>query len=416
MDRCHVKNTLVDQWRPTWVRCTLTDWRGIEGNMEQRRWQQAGFREVVVYITPHRNTLLAIVVLLLLGSLLSLAGPALAGKLTANLLAGSAATTPPLYILALWFALRCVHAVLDFFTEYHIGYTGERMATDLRNRLYQHLQALPLGYHHLNRRGDTLSVLYSDANAISSFVTDTLVHLLPALLTFLGAGFALAWLHPSMAALALVFLPLYFFGMKIVGRYLRPLSRAWVDANAKMYCVMEENLRLLPVIKAFTREAQEQRHFEQVNRHLLHTSQRQLTIQSALSPASSLLGSAALVVVIAMGASLINSEQLAAADLVTVLLYATLMMSPLGTLANTYGRIQTVRGASERIIDFLNHAPEPADSGQQTLVGIKGDVRLEGVAFAYPGRAPLFANLDLCIAAGETIALTGRNGAGNLRP
>ena len=80
--------------------------------------------------------------------------------------------------------------------------------------------------------------------------------------------------------------------MKIVGRYLRPLSRAWVDANAQMYSVMEENLRLLPVIKAFTREAQEQRHFEQANHHLLDTSRRQLQVQSALSPASSLLGSA----------------------------------------------------------------------------------------------------------------------------
>jgi len=367
---------------------------------------------VLAYITPHRNILLSIVVLLLLGSLLSLAGPWLAGKLTASLLAGSEATSRPLHILALWFALMCARAVLDFFTEYHIGYTGERMAADMRNRLYEHLQALPLGYHHLNRRGDTLSILYTDANTISSFVTDTLVHLLPALLTFLGAGLALGWLHPSMAVLALVFLPLYFLGMKIVGRYLRPLSRAWVDANAQMYSVLEENLRLLPVIKAFTREAQEQRHLEQANSHLLDTSRRQLQVQSALSPASSLLGSAALVVVIAMGASLIDRDQLAAADLVTILLYAMLMMSPLGTLANTYGRVQTVRGASERIIAFLNHEPEPTDSGQQILSGIKGDIRLEGVAFTWPGRAPLFANLHLNIAAGETIALTGRNGAG----
>ncbi len=380
--------------------------------MGQRRTRQTGFPKVLAYITPHRNILLAIVVLLLLGSLLSLAGPWLAGKLTASLLAGSAATTAPLHILGLWFALRCMHAVLDFFTEYHIGYTGERMATDLRNRLYEHLQALPLGYHHLNRRGDTLSILYTDANTISSFVTDTLVHLLPALLTFFGAGLALAWLNPYMAVLALVFLPLYFMGMKIIGRYLRPLARAWVDANAEMYTVMEENLRLLPVIKAFTREAREQRHFEHVNSHLLDISRRQLQVQSALSPASSLLGSAAVVVVIAMGASLINSAQLAASDLVTVLLYAVLMMSPLGTLANTYGRVQTVRGASERIIAFLDQKTEPGDTGQLTLSGIKGDIRLDRVAFSYPGRPPLFANLDLSIAAGETVALTGRNGAG----
>ncbi len=400
------------QKRPSCVRCRLIKWQGTEGGMDQRKAQHTGFREVLAYITPHRNMLVAIVILLLLGSLLSLAGPWLAGKLTASLLAGSAAAVSPLQLLVLWFALMSVRAVLDFFTQYHIGYTGEHMTMGLRNRLYEHMQALPLAYHHLNRRGDTLSILYADAQVISAFVTDTLVHLLPALLTFVGAGLALGWLNPSIAVLALVFLPLYFLGMKIVGRYLRPLSRAWVDANAEMYTVLEENLRLLPVIKAFTREAQEQRHFEQVNSHLLETSRRQLQIQSALSPASSLLGSAALVVVIAVGATLIETDRLAAADLVTILLYAMLMMSPLATLANTYGRVQTVRGASERIITFLNHQPEPSDSGQLILTNIKGDIRLEGVAFSYPGREPLFSNLDLSIAAGETIALTGRNGAG----
>jgi ATP-binding cassette, subfamily B, bacterial len=380
--------------------------------MDQSKLEPIGFREVLAHITPHRNILSTIVVLLLLGSLLSLAGPWLAGKLTASLLAGTAATTPPLHLLLLWFGLMSVRAVLDFFTQYRIGFTGERMTADLRNRLYEHMQALPLGYHHLNRRGDTLSILYTDANTISSFVTDTLVHLLPALLTFFGAALALGWLNPEIAILALVFLPLYFLVMKIVGRYLRPLSRAWVDANSAMYTVMEENLRLLPVIKAFTREAVEQRHFEQANSHLLDTSRRQLKIQAALSPASSLLGSAALVVIVTLGTALIETAQLTAAELVTILLYAMLMMSPLATLANVYGRVQTVRGASERIIAFLNHDAELADRGHLNLGGIRGDIRMKDLAFSYPGRAPLFSNLNLHIAAGETIALTGRNGAG----
>ena len=113
--------------------------------MDQRKAQHTGFREVLAYITPHRNMLVAIVILLLLGSLLSLAGPWLAGKLTASLLAGSAAAVSPLQLLVLWFALMSVRAVLDFFTQYHIGYTGERMTMGLRNRLYEHMQALPLG-------------------------------------------------------------------------------------------------------------------------------------------------------------------------------------------------------------------------------------------------------------------------------
>lgn len=384
--------------------------------MKQGTAHRAGFRTVMAIITPHRNVLAFIVSLLLLSSLLSIAGPWLAGKLTTSLLEPAAVTYSALHILAAWFALMSVRAVLAFFTQYHIGFTGERMAAELRNRLYGHMQALPLDYHHLSRRGDTLSILYTDANTISSFVTGTVVYLLPALLTFFGAALVLAWMNPPIAALALVFLPLYFLVMKIVGRRLRPLSRAWIDANAHMYSVMEENLRLLPAIKAFTREATEQRHFEQANSKVLETSGRQLKIESALSPASTLLGSAALVVVIALGAPLIQADRLAAAELVMILLYAQLMMAPLSTLADTYGQLQTVRGASERIIGFLRHDPEPVDDGKLVLDGIAGeiagDILIENVAFTYAGRAPLFSNLNLHIAAGETVALTGKNGAG----
>lgn len=377
--------------------------------MGQSRAREAGLRTVIAYITPHRGMLLLIVSLLLFSALLSLAGPWLAGRLTASLLGNGDAA---MALLAIWFALMSVRAVVGYFTRYHIGVTGERMTAALRNRLYEQMQSLPLNYHHLNRRGDTLSILYTDADRISSFVTDTLVNLLPAALTFLGAALALGWLSPRIALLALVFLPLYFLGMKIVGRHLRPLSRAWVNANGRIYAIVEENLRLLPVIKGFSREALEQRHFEQANEELVDASRRQLRLQSALSPAASLLGSAAVAVVIAISATLIEADRLVAADLVTILLYATLMMSPLGSLADTYGRLQVVRGASERIVAFLHTEPEPADTGKRTLHNIRGDILMENIAFSYPGRSPLFTDLCLHIRSGETIALTGDNGAG----
>jgi ABC-type multidrug transport system fused ATPase/permease subunit len=125
-----------------------------------------------------------------------------------------------------------------------------------------------------------------------------------------------------------------------------------------------------------------------------------------------LLGSAAVLVIVAVGAPIVQADQMAAAELVMILLYAQLMMSPLGTLADTYGQVQTVRGASERIIAFLQHTPESGAGDSNVLSGVTGEILLENVAFAYPGRAPLFSNLSMHIAAGQTVALTGKNGSG----
>jgi ABC-type multidrug transport system fused ATPase/permease subunit len=368
------------------------------------------FGLLLQYITPHRRVLLVVLGLLLAGSAVSLANPWLAGLLTASVL-GQGELDPAL-LLGLWLALLAIGSLISFFTSYRIGSTGQQLTCELRNRLYQHMQLLPVGYYQQRRRGDTLTLLSTDAAIISSFVTDTLVQLLPALLTFTGAFLLMAWLDVTIALLSILFLPAYVVTMKLLGRRLRPLSRAWVDANSQMVSVVEENLGMLPAIKAFTREQHEQLRFEAANSELLGLSRQQLRVQATLSPAIGFLGGLGLVALLWVGTSHIESGQLEAPQLVSLLLYAMLLVSPLRTLANVYGRIQRTRGSAERIIEFLGEQSEPADEGKRLLEVGKGHIRFENVRFAYPGRPEIFRGLSLEIKAGETVALTGPNGAG----
>ena len=186
------------------------------------------FGPLLSYITPHRRVLLVVLGLLLAGSLLSLANPWMAGLLTATVMNDSEAALDVRMLLGLWLFISILRSLLTFASQYFIGSTGERITADLRTRIYQHLQALPVGYYQQRRSGDTLTLLSTDADIISSFVTDTLVQLLPALVTFGGAFLMMVWLDESIAILSVVFLPAYFVAMKVVGRRLRPLSRAWV--------------------------------------------------------------------------------------------------------------------------------------------------------------------------------------------
>jgi ATP-binding cassette, subfamily B, bacterial len=374
--------------------------------------RQAGFGLILSYITPHRRVLLVVLGLLVAGSLLTLLNPWMAGLLTATVMGDNEQAMGVRLLLGLWFCIIVVRSLLSFATQYFIGSTGERITAELRTRLYQHLQALPVGYYQQRRTGDTLTLLSTDAAIISSFVTDTLVQLLPALVTFGGAFLMMAWLDWSIAVLAVVFLPAYFVAMKVVGRKLRPLSRAWVDANSHLVSVVEENLGMLPAIKAFTRERHEQGRFDQANQRLFDLSRQQWRIEAALSPLISLLGGVGVLALLWLGIEHIDSGQLAPPDLVTLLLYAMLLMNPLGTLANVYGQVQRTRGSAERIIEFLEEQPEPTDEGDIVLQDVAGHVRFQDVDFGYPGRAQILTGFNLEIAAGETIALTGKNGAG----
>lgn len=370
------------------------------------------FSVLLQYITPHRCVLLSVLSLLLVGSLVSLANPWIAGQSTKIMMGGDSVFPNIQSMLIVWLALIAVKSILTFATQYMIGSTGETMTANLRTRLYDHLQMLPMTYHHSQRPGNILTLLSNDAEVISQFVTGTLVQLLPLFLTFAGAFVMMALIDSSIAMLVVFLLPLYFIAMKLIGRWIRPLTREWIDSYSDMVSFVEENLGLLPAIKTFIREPLEAERFAIKNTRLLVISKRQLFIQSILSPAVSFLAGVGLLLLLWLASMQLERGQLAPADLVSLLLYAMLLTQPIGSLANVYGQIQHTRGAAERILAFFSERAEPSYEGKLELKSVIGRIRFENVYFSYPERGEILQGLNLDIQAGETVAIVGENGAG----
>ena len=371
------------------------------------------FANLLAYVTPHRAVLLMAVILMVGESTIALANPWIAGRFTALVFDPADATELALTrLMVLWALLLAAQSLLSFGNRYLLGSTGETMLANLRTRLYDHLQSLPLGYFHEKRRGEVLALLGNDAGRISNFVTGTLVSLLPLLITFMGAFYFLFRISPPIAALALVLVPVFFLAMKLIGRRMRPLSSEWVRTHAEMFSTLEENIGMLPAIKSFTREAHESERFERSNVKLLRIAKRQLLIESLLTPSVHLLAGIGLLLLLYLSTLQVQGGALQASDMVSILLYGMLLTRPMSGLAGVYGSVQTARGSAERLVEAFAVRPEPGDVGKHRLAAVSGHILLENLHFAYPGRQKVLAGVDLEIRAGETIALTGENGSG----
>lgn len=387
----------------------------------RKKTQALRYAQLLRFITPHRHTLLAVVLLLLAVTAANLANPLFAGKLTELLLIESgaepdalpgAATLSVGTLLAAWLGLLTARAALRVGSGYLVGSTGARMAADLRCRVYEHMQILPLAWHQQRKQGDVLSLLSNDAEAISRFVTNTVVQLLPQMLTLAFAFGVMAWLDPLIAGVAALLLPAYTVVTKLLGRRIRPLSTAWIESWSGLVAFVNENLGLLPVLKAFVREPLESGRFAVRNRELLDVSRRQIWLYSLLSPAIGLLAGAGALLLLWLGIGHLRSGQLQVPELVTLLFYVMLLTGPLSALASVYGQVMQARGAAERLLGFFGERPEPQGRGKATLGEVAGRIEFQDVSFAYPGRPPVLEHFNLTIEAGETIALTGPNGAG----
>jgi ABC-type multidrug transport system fused ATPase/permease subunit len=371
------------------------------------------YSQLISSITPRRNTLLLVIILLLAVAVANLANPLFAGKLTEVLLSEPGRTEFSAgAILFAWLILLLVRAGLSVGSSYLVGTTGALMSAELRSRVYEHMQILPLAWFQQRKQGDVLSLLSSDAESISRFVTSTVVQLLPQLVTLTLAFLVLASIDPLIAGIAALLLPAYTIITRLLGRRIRPLTATWIKTWSGLVAFVNENIGMMPVLKAFVREQQESYRFASHNLDVLDISRRQIWLNSLLSPAIGLLTGAGALLLLWIGIRHMQSGQLEPSELVTVILYVMLMTGPLSALASVYGQVQATRGAADRLLEFFGERPEPLGHGSVKLENVKGHIEFRDVRFAYPGRSTLFERFNLAIDAGEIIALTGPNGAG----
>ena len=356
--------------------------------------------------------MVALVGLLLVENLFSLLSPWLAGQFSEVLLHG-AAKIPLSYrqILLAWLCLILFQAILSYYSRIISGVASEQMVIKLRNKLYAHLQELPVTYYHERKHGQILSLLSYDTTVIGTFVSNTLIGFIPLLLTAVGAIICLYLISPLVAALSTLLVPLFVVITKMLGRKIRPLSQDLMRQYSATFAIAEENLSTLPLIKSFSRESPELLRFSSSNDDLLKTTKKYIRAQAQLAPITRFLASAIIIIFLLLAGERFMAGNMSTGNFVSLMLYGLLLTRPISGMAEAYGQTQRALAAGRRLAEVFSQPREIFATGI-ILPPVKGKVTFDDVTFGYPERNLLFSSLNLEIQAGETIAITGKNGAG----
>ena len=359
------------------------------------------------WLRPHATGLLLALALMLVQSAATLAQPWLGGALTDRLIFSQSYGG----LLAGLFGLVAVQQALGYWVSIQLQKVSGRLVADASSEVYARLQTLPLAWHQERQRGDVLALLMGDIHRVSSYVTGSLVPFIPLLFTFAGALAMMFRLAPPIAVAVAVLMPLLFVALKLVGRRLRPLGQASMQAWAEQSALAERNLELLPVIKTFATEAAEGQRFRDTAGRLYDAEFRRARLQGAIGPSVNIVGAGAVLLLLGLAGGLVVKDGIGAGALVSLFLYGLVLVGPIGQLANVYGATQSARGAAQRLLEAMS-APAEIDAGTRDDLPCDGDIEYRDIDFGYPGRRPLLRGFNLRIRAGETVALTGANGAG----
>jgi ATP-binding cassette, subfamily B, bacterial len=302
---------------------------------------------------------------------------------------------------------------MSYLQTYLTGWVGERILADLRNRLFDHLQRLSLGFYERNRAGVIISRLTNDVEAIDQLVTDGVTSLVQNTLTLVGTAILLFVLDWRLALATLVVVPF----MSVATAIFRKRSaRAYAAVRERLGLVtatLAEDIAGMRVVQAFTREQASIKNFRTVTERYRDSNMETVFLNGLYFPFVDLLSTLALSVVLGYGGYLYFHGQVTLGTLFAFMLYVQNFFDPVQQLSQLYGTFLSATAALDKIMDVLDEEPQIVDRpGVVELPRVEGHVAFEGVRFGYGDGPEVLHGLDLDVPGGTTVALVGHTGAG----
>jgi ATP-binding cassette subfamily B protein/subfamily B ATP-binding cassette protein MsbA len=336
--------------------------------------------------------------------------PLVAGP--ASALAGGSAVGLLILIVVAGLLLQLTsELVLMVHTQIQVD-TAQRLVYDLRRSLLSHLQALSLRHHVSARTADGVYRLETDAYCINDLVIGGVFPLAMAVIK-LGVMFAiLVRLDPTLALLSLVVVPFLWMALRYyTGRMVDRAERVKA-LESSLVERMYEILSSIKVVKSFAREGHELGRFRAAGDATMHARLRLTWQESLFSVVVSAITLSGTALVLGVGGLHVLQGTLTVGSLLVVIAYLAAVYNPLSSIAHTTGSLQQAVVSARRVRETMALTPEPFDvAGTRDASAIAGDIRFEGVGFAYDDRT-ILQDVSFVARPGELVALVGLTGAG----
>jgi len=315
-------------------------------------------------------------------------------------------------VLTIMLIVFITRAFTSFLSEYSFQKVGLSTVRDLRNQLYERMIHQSHRFFSERSTGEMVSRVVSDADAIQAAVSTRMGDLLQESVTLVGLIVYVFVLNPVLALVSFIGAPLIVFPVVQFGKRLRKTTHRSQERMAEITTLLEETIRGVRIVKAFTMEPFEIGRFHEATRKHLRWTLSAQRIQALTSPVMELLAGLCMVALFAYAQERIAKGMLSAGQFASFLTALALMYAPVKKLNKVNLSLNTALSAAERVfrmLDIPNEVVEKENARELQNVG-KG-IRYDGVTFTY-GNEPVLRGIDLDVAPGEIVALVGGSGAG----
>ena len=339
-------------------------------------------------------------------------------------------------LVALMVAIPIVLGVIGVGQTYLTNWVGNRVMQDLRDRLYAHLQSMPLSFFTGTRTGEIQSRLANDVGGVQTVVTSTASSILSNVVTVVSSLVAMLILSWELTLVSLILVPLFVVLTYRVGRVRRAVSAETQESMAEMSAITQETLSVSGILlsKVFERRSDEIERYRRANERLAELQVRQqMTGQGFFALVQAFFGITPAIIYLVAGISLDGGGQaISAGTIVAFTTLQTRLFFPIVSLLRVSVEIQSSLALFERVFEYLDLESDIVDAPDAIALDVRrvqGRVSLDSVSFSYPRHTPgaeaeeesrqadgdrrmALDGLSLEVEPGQLAALVGPSGAG----
>lgn len=303
--------------------------------------------------------------------------------------------------------------VFSYLQIYLTQYAAMHSMYDLRMKLFNHLQKLPLSFFDRNPIGRLVTRVANDVNALADMLGEGLITLVQDLVMMLAILIVMLVINYKLALITFVVLPFVVFFMVRFKVDVRKVYRGVRIKLAKINATLSENISGITTIQLFHQEENKFNQFKSITKEYFNAEKKQLKVFAVFRPLIDVMVHLAIGLIIWYGGGRILANRMSLGVLVLFISYVHRFFDPLYDLSQKYNIMQTAMASLEKIFKLMDIKPE-----QYTCLPlikpsrIKGKVEFKDVWMAYNEDEYILKNINLKIQSGEKIALVGATGGG----
>ena len=364
----------------------------------------------------YRRPLTVIFVAMIVETLAGLAGPWPLKVVIDNIAASDRRSDwPTIAVLAAAavVVIALVRGLASYVDNYYTESVGQRVANDLRMRVYDHLECLSFSYYDTHQTGELLSTITDDVATVQDFISSSTLSIVIDTMTIVGMLALMFWLNWRFSLFVLLITPIL---LLFINRFRKAVKRATREVRRResdVVTVIQSGIESIRTVQAFDAREVEVARLGEVSRATVEAALNARRVKSLLSPSIDVVVAVCTAIVLWRGAALMVAGAMTVGALVVFLSYLAKFFKPVQDLAKMTNAIAQTNVALERITSILSievNVQEWADAREPEV--FTGAIAFEHVAFSYSPDAWVLRDVSFDVKPGQFVGVVGPTGSG----